>query len=406
MLLKKESGILTNDVRGPAPGDDVPGASMTFKGQSFVLVMLCLVMFLFSGCKLKDNPEDVTQQIRKYLERVFLSEIRLPAWAIGSGARICYDRGTERLYIPQGYPGLAVYDITDPSSPQPVVQLHSKEFPGQYQPGAVAARGGRVFVALKTPGNIVELDFSTPTAPVFKNTFGSIPDIRKMSLQGNLLYVFGYSSFEYDGGVYVFDISGESPALVGQYLTDLIDPGFYMGPNGTAFIARTPAWLGEPAMVDVVDLSWPAEPRLFDTWESEYPGNITDIYLEDGLLYLSAYWGGIWVVDVSDYGNMTLAGRLDWGVGDRTAVSICALPPYVIIAGGGNLEGSREFVIFHHQDNVFKEKEALPAEASPDSVIRVGDLLFTVQLNDPYGSNPEKIIHLHRIRKRQEHIRP
>ena len=78
----------------------------------------------------------------------------------------------------------------------------------------------------------------------------------------------------------------------------------------------------------------------------------------------------------------------------------------MIIAGSGSLESSREFVIFHLQDNIFKETEALPAEAGPDSVIRVGDLLFTVQLKDPYGSNPEKIIHLHRIRKRQEHIRP
>ncbi|MCP4156279.1 MAG: hypothetical protein GY757_51675 [bacterium] len=88
------------------------------------------------------------------------------------------------------------------------------------------------------------------------------------------------------------------------------------------------------AKIEVVDMSNPASPDVLGYWTSNYPGNITDIHFVNNTLYLSAYWGGLWIVDATDFADMNLLNRFDWTEPDSFAMSVRVFPPYVFLARG------------------------------------------------------------------------
>ncbi|UCE41665.1 MAG: hypothetical protein JSV17_01350 [Candidatus Aminicenantes bacterium] len=106
-----------------------------------------------------------------------------------------------------------------------------------------------MFVATPDRNSLTVLDISNLSNPIVITRFGAIYSILQISLRGQKLYVHAGSSFEYYGGVYVFDVSKEVPELVGEYHTDLIDPGFYVDGEGVVFLARTPATFGDSSKV-------------------------------------------------------------------------------------------------------------------------------------------------------------
>lgn len=396
-------------------GYDFFRALRTFWSWGRFFPVVFFLMFFLAFCHPQKSGEEPDSSTGWNLELQSLGSISLPSWAWGSEANIFVDVESDRLYVPMGGEGLAVYDIGNPASPREILRMQMTEFPMNGQPGAITAAGNRVFVSLPTHGCIALMDISTPSAPVFKGVFGDIEVIRQVALRGGYLYVHAASSRDFDGGVYVFDVSTDTPNLVGQYLTHLIDPGFFVSPSGVVFLARTPAGYYDHPQVEVVDMGNPAEPLLLDQWVSPFPGNIFDIYLVEDQLFCSAYLGGLWILDASDFSNMQLRIRYDWEDSDPYALSVGAIPPYVFMAQGGRNVISWKFDVFRqHESHVSIDRE-ISADSYPHSVYPVPgrDLLILVEqdplsfLTGSHGGNrlpssenvPRKKLHFYKIQK-------
>jgi hypothetical protein len=322
-----------------------------------------------------------------------LSTITEHAWAWGSEAKPFLDGS--RLYVPLGFRGLAIYDLGDPRSPRLLKVVGRKILGGQG--GAVAASGDRAYVALPVEGAVAVLDVSRPSAPRRLARFGDIPDIRQVALRGRHLFVNAGSSTDYVGGVHVFDVSVTPPAPVGEYLTDLVDPGFHVSASGVVFLARTPATAEDMPKVDVVDMSLPGSPPLLDRWRSTHPGNIVDIDLRQKRLYCSAYWGGLWVLDAADPSDLSLIARFDSADPAATAVGVQGAPPYAFLARGGPEVSDWRFQAFQLARGSLPLRREIAATLPPHSIYRSGNLLVLVELEGPYVLNPRKILRLFQI---------
>lgn len=323
-----------------------------------------------------------------------LAQIQDPSWAWGSEAFLCVDG--DHLYIPLGYPGLAIYDISSPAAPVRLAQVHSQTLGGQA--GAVAARGSRAYLALPDKSELAVMDVTDPARPTILTRVTGAPDVQQLHIRGSFLYAYCGSRIGQAGGVYAYDISGAAPVEAGRFTGGLIDPGFFMNEGGIAFLARTPATAVDSAKIDVVDMRRPAAPATLGRWTSAYPGNITDMDLKKGRLYCSAYWGGIWVLDAADASSLKLAASFDWEAVASTAKSIKASPPYIFLAQGGPEAADQKFAVFEDLGSAVGLRQEIAASAFTHSVALSGDLLFLVEEESPWdSSNPQKTVRLYRV---------
>jgi hypothetical protein len=346
------------------------------------------VFFAFAGWIITSAAQGTDRQDRngigsRILELTPLSEIQVQAWAAGAEDAAAIADG--RLFIPLGYRGLAIYDITNPSQPVPVAHVENETLEGQG--GAVAAVGNRAFVEIATQSTIAVLDISIPQQPVKLGEFASIESIQNMAIAGSSLFVQAGSSTEYPGGIYAFDLTQSPiPSFAGAYLVQLVDPGFFVLEDGTVFLARTPANSGAPAGVDVVDMAEPSTPVLLGYWPSPLPGNVTGIRFANKRLVLSAYWGGLWVVDASDYAAMVLESSFDWQAPAPYAVALEFLDPYVFLAQGGPTQAHQKFDEFLLiEEGTPSLEDEIPATGIASRVYRDGGLLIFEELHDTNG---------------------
>lgn len=314
-------------------------------------------------------------------ELVPLCEIREPAWGIGSKAKAAIS--DNELFIPLGAQGLAIYDISNPREPQLVARVSTETLHGQG--GAVEALSGRAFVALPVSHTMAVLDLTNPSAPKFIGTFGDIPQIVAMELRGDNLYVYAGSDAANLGGVYVYDVRSRIPTLRGSYLADQIDPGFFVTGNRVVFLSS------HPGRIEVVDMSDPAAPSLIGEWTSPHPGNITEIDLVGRYLFASAYWGGLWILDATDYGNLQWITGYDWPDPQPCAVSVQATPFCVFLAQGGVGLPVRVFEVLRFDGFDVALDDVVTATNFPADVCLDGDLLVL----EEWGEN-EKVLRLFR----------
>jgi len=328
------------------------------------------------------------------LKITYLSRIQEPSWAWGSEAGIYINQN--KLYIPLGYPGLAVYDISRPDQPVRLKVMSFFELGGQA--GPLAVRENRAYVALPEKSVIAVIDVSNPSRPAVLTRFSVAQGVQRLQIRGSYLYVQGGSSIQNEGGIFAFDLSKETPAPAGQYTKDLIDPGFYISGTGMVFLARTPAYAYDSAKIDCVDMSRPDKPVLKSQWASAYPGNIFDIDMNGTRLFCAAYWGGIWVLDASDITGLKLAARYDWIRREPYAKSISAVPPYAFLAQGGPVMADQKFAEYKMSGEGLRLIQEIPASTYTHSVSRAGELLFLIEQESPWGNSyPQKIIRVYRI---------
>ena len=191
-----------------------------------------------------------------------------------------------------------------------------------------------------------------------------------------------------------------SPQSSGEYLTNLTDPGFFVTDTGHVFLARTPGDLNESAKIDSISMSDPTHPVLIDQWKSTYPGNITDIHLQGGKIYCSAYWGGIWILNAADYSALSLDTYFDWEDRASTALSVKAYPPLIFVAQGGPDWEYRKFAVYRYTEGRLESELEIPI---PDgqfaqSIYLKNDLLILVHYESPWLTNqPDKTLKLYRI---------
>jgi hypothetical protein len=339
-----------------------------------VLLLGVVMMAAFSQPAIAAGPS---------LRLVPLSEIDLAAWAAGSEspARIVGDR----LLIPLGAGGLAIYDIADPANPVPVALLDTAALGGQA--GAVAALpGDRLFVSLPVQHTIAVFDFSGALPPIKLGEFGDIPQAIELATTDTGLLAYAQSSVAYLGGIYAFDVTSQIPLAAGEFLVSLIDPGFLAIRNGIALMARTPAHGNDTPGLDIVDMADPANPRLLGSWKSPLFGNVTGIDIDGDRMFLSAYWGGLWVVDVSNYSMMKLTASFDWEEAAHYAVDLVSLPPFVLLLQGGPQPSMRRLDTLLVQENgqLRLLDDDIPLTGFPTSVIREGRLVLVEELSDTY----------------------
>jgi hypothetical protein len=347
--------------------------------KNVVVVVAALVLWLDARLGVEAS---ISQECDLKLR--YLSEIVVDAWAWGSEAPATVEG--PRLYAPLGYPGLAIIDFSDPLSPEVVCSMGSQELGGQA--GALAASGDRLFVSLPVSGTIALVDISDVDAPSVLGDFGSFLDLEQLQVQGSHLFVFGESSVAYPGGVHAFDISTQIPVEVGEYEVDLTDPGFLVTADGIVFVARGPAAAGDPSGVDVIDMSDPASPLLLAQWRTTAElGNVWDIAYSENRVYLAAYWGGLWVLDVSDLTSPQLVGTFDWDDPEPYALSVKAAPPNVFIARGGPSLQQWALDLFCDDPEGLQLIESIPTNGNVARVYLSGELLILEELLDTDGDH-------------------
>jgi hypothetical protein len=315
------------------------------------------------------------------------------AWALGSEARVAFDGST--MLVPNGYRGISIYGLGDPAHPERLATVDRIALGGQG--GATAAGGGRAFVATPDSGQIVELDISTPSSPKVGGRFGALPEYAQLVLRGSRLFVQSGSNVEHTGGVFVFDVSQSPPPLLGEYLAELIDPGFYASASGRVLQARTPAFENDVARIDMVDMSKPDAPLLISTWSSSRGLNVQDIDVQQGRAYCAAYWGGLLVLSGADGSQLKTEAEFDWSEEYSLAQSVAAAPPYVFVARGYSGGATGSFQAFRLDGNSLTPVWEQPTEFPVHSVAVFGNRLITVEQEPPYTDWPKKILKLYRI---------
>ena len=310
------------------------------------------------------------------------SQFELAAWAWGAEAAATLSG--DLLLVPLGAGGVALYDVADPRVPQPVAILDVATLGGQGG-AATALPGERAFVALPDVPTIAVFDLSTPPAPVWLGEFGDIEVPLALAVAGGQLFVQEGSYQGHLGGVHAFDLGPSLPEPEGGYLVELVDPGFAALGGGAIALARTPGgWTGV-ASIDVVDLSDPAAPELLGQWSSPLPGNVTGISVAGDRMFLSAYWGGLWVVDVSDYAAMSLVTSFDWPEPEPYALDVESVAPYILLLQGGPAPEMQRLMVFRLDGGQIAFVDELAATSTPHSIARRDRLLVFEEWFDTDG---------------------
>jgi hypothetical protein len=312
------------------------------------------------------------------------AEIVLAGWAWGSESESTLVG--DRLLIPLGAGGLSIHDISDPDDPVELARIPIETIGGQAG-SAAALLGDRLFVVAldqEIDVAVLDLDGSWPPPPL--GWFGGVPSPRALALSGSDLLIQGESSTAAPGGVFAFDTTPTIPVASGSYEAQLVDPGFLALADGTVFLARTPAGALGAAGVDVVDFSDPGDPGLLGHWSSPLPGNVTGIDVEGHRMFLSAYWGGLWVVDVSSYSAMDLVADFDWPELEPYALDVEWIEPFVVLAQGGPDPALRRLTLLElDASNELAVVDSLPAGGPILALHRDDRLLIVEEHHDTDG---------------------
>lgn len=311
-----------------------------------------------------------------------LSEISLESLATGSeqAARVCGDR----LVVPLGARGVAVFDISDPSMPAPLAAIDATILEDQGGASALM-HSGRLFVSLPIRQTIAVIDLDG-AVPVKLGEFGSVSQVTSLAMTDIGLLAYGRNASGNLGGIFAFDVSNDIPGPSGDYLVDLTDPGFFARKDGVAYIARTPNGPDDPAQLEIVDMSTPASPHVLGTWSSDMPGNISGIDVADDSIALAAYWGGVWILDASNPESMQATATYDWEAPFAYAVDVVYTPPFVLALEGGPAAEMKQLgTLLLNEDNHLEWQDAIPVPGIPLAISREGNLILVQSQTDQDG---------------------
>jgi hypothetical protein len=301
-----------------------------------------------------------------------LSQITVSSVAAGSecAARIDGDR----LVIPRGTGGVSVYDISDPAHPLEIATVDPATLGDQGGASALLP-DGRLIVSLPIRQTLAAVDITGPV-PVKLGEFGSIAQTLRVAPSRRGLFAYAQASVDYLGGVYAFDASLPLPIERGDYLVDLIDPGFFVRSDDVVFFARTPEAAFSPAHVDALDMGTPTQPVLLGDWPSETPGNVVGIDVSGDRMALAAYWGGIWMLDVEDPANMRLLDHEDFPDMSTYSVDVALMPPFVLLLQGGPSPAQyRLDTLSLRADGTLDWRESMPLASRPMALLHDGSLV-------------------------------
>jgi hypothetical protein len=228
-------------------------------------------------------------------------ELKLPPFVptlVGSYATTNSAEGValagDYAFVAISYDGLAVIDISDPTSPS---LAGSAGTPGSGQCYAVSVSGDYAYLAGYSEG-LVAFDISDPTSPSHAGTYDTPGSAYFVTVSGNYAFVADQNS-----GLQVIDISDPtSPTLAGSYDTPGEARGVYVSGDHAYVADRTSG-------LQVIDISDPTSPTLAGSYDT--PGEAWNVAIDGDHAYVADRTSGLQVIDISDPTSPTLAGGYD-----------------------------------------------------------------------------------------------
>lgn len=196
-------------------------------------------------------------------------------------------------YMTDGYRGLEIINISDPTSPTLVATYIT---PGD-RTWSVFVTGSYAYVADGFKGLHV-VDVSRPTRPTLVVSYDTPGYAYDVLVSENYAYVA-----DADAGLQIFDVSNPaSPTLIGVYDTpgsshSLFESGSYIQ------VADGDAGL------QIINVSNPANPIQTGVYDT--PGNAQGVFVSGIYSYVADMDAGLQIVDISDPANPSLAGAYD-----------------------------------------------------------------------------------------------
>lgn len=208
--------------------------------------------------------------------------------------------------------GFRVYDVSDPSDPEPVSQVF---FPGGDGTG-LAIIGDYAYVAAGDSGLVV-IDISDPLMPAKCGEVGGVGSIEKVAQYYDyLLAVPG------DSGMTVFDLSTPcSPTLEREFQID-------GSTNITTFEKLAFVTIGD-AGLEILSVYDPLNPDSISTCET--PGTAVSVFVTEDYAYVADMDSGLQVIDISNAETPSLIGSHPAG---DDVYDVMVIGSYAYVADG------------------------------------------------------------------------
>jgi len=193
-------------------------------------------------------------------------------------------------YVADGYSGLRIIDISNPSSPIEVGSYDTGIFSGD-----VKVSGSYAYVAFADALRII--DISNPSAPT-QTGFYPMTYAWSVVISGNYAYVA-----DYDSGLRIIDVSNPAaPVEVGYYITsgralDVAISGNY------AYVAADDVGL---RIIDISNVATPSEVGFCDT-----PSIAYGVAVSGSHAYVADGYSGLQIIDISNPFSPAIVGFYD-----------------------------------------------------------------------------------------------
>ncbi len=215
------------------------------------------------------------------------SLVALPIRTSGFIVEMEYDPVRRVLYLGDFFGKVGIWDVSSPASP-----THLTDIDLPFPVLALFLDGANLYVGTGS-GGVIIYDVSLPSAPTPVGGFTVSPYVLDIFVAGGLAYVSADS-----GGIYIYDVSDpSSPALVSNLREGWRALAAYRLGN-YLFVGADSSGL---VVVDVSDISSPTTLSVYGTG-----GRAGRLSVAGSLLFLANGPGGVLAFDVSDPSTPTL----------------------------------------------------------------------------------------------------
>ncbi len=216
----------------------------------------------------------------------------------GGSAMDVYVSGSY-AYMPYGYDGLSILDISDPTTPVKVGQFNDGGY--VYE---VHVSGSYAYVAAYFDGLKV-IDISDPTTPTKVGHFDDGGRAESVYVLGSYAYVAAY-----EDGLKVIDISDPTtPKKVGHF----DDGGYASEVYVSGSYAYVAAYFDGLKVIDISDPTTPTKVGHFDDGSSP-----SSVYVSGSYAYIVGFYNGLEIIDISDPTAPVKIGHFDDSGGARS----------------------------------------------------------------------------------------
>lgn len=198
--------------------------------------------------------------------------------------------GADRLVVADGYDGTYVYDISNPASPALLG--------GEPEPAfdlAVIGNDAFLLPDSSRPSHLRAIDFSSPLAPVLRDSLDFFNDTAEVRVAGSNLLVAHRAS-----GLSILSMANPlSPTRIGGYSSGNVDVTDVEWINGHAIV-------GSYGQFEVVDVSNPANAQLVST--VSVPDLLLDLDRNGNRLFVTWGFSGMKIYDLANPALPALLG--------------------------------------------------------------------------------------------------